>query len=325
MNDFINHPVFICGHPKAGTSLVTALLDGHPNILVYPEETLFFRRFLPAIQGKNFDEKIDLARKLLIQMFEWNQENPPEHQQNFPDRDYSHIPFDDVYQHLVDALPNQHLQAADFLNAAILAFGKASNSLAPNRQFWVEKSPYNEFYTDKIFSWWPKTKCIHIIRDPRDNFISYERKHPEWTAKVFTTNWMRSSRAGIENLNKFGKERYYILRFEDLLTDPEKTTMEIAEFLQISWDNALLEPTRVGDGWQGNSMFAEKYQSISTAPIGRWKELIDPYDLEIIQIIGDDVMRFFEYDPVSVDYTVMNWKQKIKLFREKLVKKLQDI
>ncbi len=319
MTDFINHPIFICGHPKAGTSLITALLDGHPNILVYPEETLFFRRFLPVVQGKSRDEKIDLAKELLIQMFEWNQENPPEHQQNYPDRDYSLISFDDVCQYMVDVLPAQNTRDADFLNAAIIGFGQATNLLTQNKQYWVEKTPYNELYTDQIFDWWPKAKCIHIVRDPRDNFISYERKHPEWTSKVFISNWLRSSRAGLENLEKFGKENYFVLRFEDLLTDPKKFTKQVAQFLKITWDEALLEPTRVGDGWQGNSMFAEKYQSISTAPIGRWKDLIDPFDLEIIQIIGNDLMRLFNYDLVQVDHERMTLKQKLILLREKLI------
>jgi hypothetical protein len=45
-----DHPVFICGHPKAGTSLVRSILDSHPQLIVYPEETVFFRRYLPGIE-----------------------------------------------------------------------------------------------------------------------------------------------------------------------------------------------------------------------------------------------------------------------------------
>lgn len=323
MTEFIENPVFICGHPKAGTSLITALLDGHPNILAYPEETLFFRRFVPAVQGKDYDEKIDIAKKRLINIFEWNQENPPDHQHNFPDRDYSNISLPEVRQHMINALPDKDPNAADFLNAAILGFGLASNLLTKNTRYWVEKTPYNEFYTEKIFDWWPKAKCIHIIRDPRDNFISYNRKHPEWSAKAFITNWTRSSSAGLDNLEKFGKDKYYLLQFEDLLTDPYSSTQQMARFLSVEWDRALLEPTRAGDGWQGNSMFAEKYQSISTAPVGRWKDLIHPFDLEIIQIIGKDIMKNFEYDIVLVDHSSMNLKQNIKILRERLRNKLK--
>jgi hypothetical protein len=325
MSDFINHPIFVCGHPKAGTSLITALLDGHPNILAYPEETLFFRRFLPAIQGKTYEQKIDLAKKLLIQMFEWNQKNPPEHQKNFLDRDYSHISFKEVSRLLVDYLPSQNPEPYDFLNASVLAFGQATNLLDQNKHHWLEKTPYNELYTDKIFNWWPEAKCIHIIRDPRDNFASYHRKHPDWTAKIFISNWVRSSRAGLKNLEKFGGEKYYLLRFEDLLTNPEEKTKEIAQFLRITWDRSLMKPTRVGDGWQGNSMFAEKFHSISTAPIGRWKENLDSFELELIQSIGKNVMRDFDYDLVRIENRDLSLRQRIILWREKFVIKLKRI
>ena len=35
--------LLICGHPKSGTSLLLSLLDGHPDVLAFPEETKYFR------------------------------------------------------------------------------------------------------------------------------------------------------------------------------------------------------------------------------------------------------------------------------------------
>jgi tetratricopeptide (TPR) repeat protein len=39
-------PVFICGHPKSGTTLLLALLDFNQDLAVFPEETTFFRYFI---------------------------------------------------------------------------------------------------------------------------------------------------------------------------------------------------------------------------------------------------------------------------------------
>ncbi len=76
-------------------------------MVVYPEETMFFRRFLPAIEGKGIEEKLALADELLIHIFQWNQENPPDHQKDYPDRDYSDIDFDRVHQALVQLIPSE--------------------------------------------------------------------------------------------------------------------------------------------------------------------------------------------------------------------------
>jgi len=325
MDNIIDHPVFICGHPKAGTSLITTLLDGHPSLVVYPEETLFFRRFLPAVKGKSYNEQLALAEKLLIYIFEWNQENPPAHQKNFSDRDYGDIPFEAVRHELINLLSTGSSQPEDFLPAAVMAFGKVAGVLHNESLAWVEKSPYNEFYTDKIFQWWPKAKCIHIVRDPRDNFVSYKRKQPGWTVKVFAWNWERSTQAGLENQAKYGKDHYLVIRFEDLLTEPEEVTHEVARFLGLTWDKALLQPTRAGDAWRGNSMFKEKYQQISSDPIGRWRDLLDPYPLALLQTICGKSMAQLDYKIVEPDLKDVNLKQRLGLCRVKFAALLKKI
>ena len=38
-------PIFICGHRACGGGLLTGLLDQHPELLVYPDESKFFYLF----------------------------------------------------------------------------------------------------------------------------------------------------------------------------------------------------------------------------------------------------------------------------------------
>jgi hypothetical protein len=319
ISDFSTNPVFICGHPKAGTSLLTSLLDGHPALVVYPEETLFFRRFLPASEDKSADEKLALADELLIQIFQWNQEAPPEHQKDFTDRDYSTIDFDQVHQILKEYVHREGATDKDYLEGAVNAFGEVSGSLTDKSRYWVEKSPYNEFYTEQIFNKWPEAKCIHIVRDPRDNYASYKVKHPSWTVKTFAKNWNRSTKTGLANQKAFGKDRYHIVRFEDLLRNPESETRNLAEFLNLEWDEALLQPTRVGAKWAGNSMFALTYKSISTDPIGRWKTKTSLSDLAILQTIAHKLMGEMGYAQEKIPMQAINRKDRLRILREKLI------
>jgi len=325
MKEFIDSPVFICGHPKAGTSLITALLDGHPAVVAYPEETLFFRRFLPAIKGKSFDDQVKLAEELLIHIFEWKQVDPPAHQKNYPDRDYSDIPFAKVRKAMINALPGEHAKPKDFLNAAIFAFGMVTGLLDEHSKHWVEKSPYNEVYAETIFQWWSDAKCIHILRDPRDNYVSYHRKQPDWSLKAFAWNWVRSAQAGLANRERYGCGRYLLIRFEDLLRNPEESMQQVAVFLGLSWDDALLQPTRVGDAWRGNSMFEQKYQAISTDPIGRWKKHINPFDLALLQTICGKVMSQVEYEIAAVSLQDLSFRERMRLWREKIVTAIKQI
>ena len=215
LSELRDKPIFICGHPKAGTSLLRAILDSHPQLIVYPEETIFFRRYLPAARNLSLTEQLSLAEQQLIHIFRWSQTAPVASQEGYPDRDYSAIPFEEVRQVLHQTITQAYRHPGDILSAVILAYGRVSQQITDQTKGWVEKSPYNEYYAEQIFTWWPQARCIHILRDPRDNYVSYQRKHPDWSAEFFATNWSRSTQAGMNNHQKFGETRY---KFCDLKT-----------------------------------------------------------------------------------------------------------
>ncbi len=292
-----DHPLFICGHPKAGTSLVRAIFDSHPQLIVYPEETTFFRRYLPQAAHLDLAGQLDLADQYLIHIFQWNRENPVPSQAGFPDRDYSPISYQQVRQALRGQIAQRCRHPGDILSAAVLAYGQVSGQASAQTRWWVEKSPYNEYFCGQIFEWWPEARCIHILRDPRDNYVSYRRKHPEWSAEFFAANWKRSTLAGLQNQQRYGAQRYRVVRFEDLTGAPATHLPQLADFLQIEWDASLAAPTRAGAQWQGNSMFAEQFNVISAAPVARWKSGLPPQDAAVIEWMDRSPMQTYQYSP----------------------------
>ena len=205
-------PVFICGHPKSGTSLLRSLFDSHPQMVVYPEESVFFRRFYKRYPGKTTAEQLKLAEETLIHIFKWNPDDPQKGQELFPGRDYSHIDYESVRENL-EILVNQYgiEHPGDWLSASLMAFGITSKQLSGKTKYWVEKSPYHEHFANLIFSWWEDAKIIHVLRDPRDNFACYRRKHPDWTPEFFARNWNHSTQQGYINLDAYGEKRYMLL------------------------------------------------------------------------------------------------------------------
>jgi len=295
-------PVFICGHPKAGTSLLRSLLDDHPQLVTYPEETLFFRRFLPQAKGKTLGEKERLAAELLFHIFEWNTENPPAHQAGYPDRDYAdYISFADVRNAFNAISEVKMAHDGDLLFASVMAFGEATGRVGAKTKWWVEKSPYNENFFAQIRAWWPGAKCIHIVRDPRDNFASYQHKHSEWTPGFFAGNWRASTARGLANRDMAGTDAYWMLRYEDLVRKPEETIADLRAFLDIDDDPTLRVPTRAGVAWKGNSMFADQFEAISTAPIGRWERDLEAEEVYIIQSVCKAGMEALGYTTAEID------------------------
>jgi hypothetical protein len=293
-------PVFICGHPKAGTSLLRALLDSHPQLVVYPEESVFFRRYLPKSTGLDVDEQLNLAERYLIHIFSWNVEDPPPSQEGFPDRDYKTISYQAVKQvmvEIVEAVGVRH--PGDILSAAVLSYGKVTRQLNSDIRYWVDKSPYTEYYAERIYSWWPRAHCIHVIRDPRDNFLSYRRKHPDWKAEFFANNWERSTQAGLINEKRYGKSSYWLVEYETIVRQPEEFILKLCDYLNIDDYPGLMNPTRAGIPWIGNSMFDEEFLTISSEPVGRWKTELSRREVQLLELMLKKYLEGFGYSSSS--------------------------
>lgn len=272
------------------------MLDSHPQLIVYPEESYFFRDYLPVADRVDFGEKVTLADQRLMHMFTWNQASPPPSQEGFLNRDYSELSFSDVKEAMRGFLSDTNgKDEGDILSSSVLAFGKVSGQLTEHTKYWVEKTPYNEWYVEEMFSFWPQAKCIHIIRDPRDNYLSYQRKHPRWSPEFFAENWNRFALRGLENRKTLGGDRYLIIRYEDLVKSPQEILQTLIDFLAIDYHEVLLKPTRVGKSWWGNSMFDDKFQEISDDPVGRWRGNLSSLDAGIITAKSGQVMSAYGY------------------------------
>ncbi len=312
--DLRDRPVFICGHPKSGTSLLRALLDSHPQLVVYPEETVFFREFLPGAADQQREALLHRAEDRLIHIFAWNQTSPPAHQRGFPDRDYTQISYEAVREALQRRLGQRdYRHPGDVLSAAVLAFGEVSGQLTDRSHSWVEKSPYNEQYVREICGWWPAARFLHIVRDPRDNYLSYRRKHPEWRVETLAYSWTRSTRQGLENRRLLGEDRYLLIGYEDLVGKFAATMAGIRRFLGIDDDPRLAIPTRAGVHWGGNSMFEMAFKGISQKSVGRWKNALPAIDAGVIQTMAGSEMRELGYEtgagvPLQARWRAARWR-----------------
>jgi hypothetical protein len=320
-NALSDHPVFICGHPKSGTTLLRAILDSHPQLLVYPDETFYFRGFLPEIQMLEDEERITLAQRYLLHFFSSNRptdvDSVPQGDEGFK----TYAKTCHVMRQLLEQDKPRH--AGDLLFATIYAFGLVHNQISDETLYWVEKTPYNEHYANTIFKCWPEARCIHVVRDPRDNYATYHRKHSGLAVEQFSLSWKASLQAGIRSQNLFGKESYMIISYEELTREPDRKLAEIIRFLGIRSDDILRIPTRNGVLWEGNSMFNERFSGISSKPLGRWKSELSNEDVAVIELVCAGWMKRMGYLPearrtLKARYRLLGWKTRrtVRLPRE---------
>lgn len=315
-NSLFDHPIFVCGHPKSGTSLLVSLLDSHPQLLVYPNETFFFRGFVSEINNRDLDEKISLAQRYLLHFFESGSNNLDDLQMVENARDRHFMDYVRTCEFMSQEIGlNGIRHDGDLLGAAIYAYGQTHGFYSEETVYWIEKTPYNEHFADLIFQWWPDAHCIHIVRDPRDNFATYKRKHPGLSAEDFSLGWSSSTKVGFDNQDLYGEKRYLMLKYEDLTSDPETIIQQIIAFLGIRDEETLRVPTSNGIPWEGNSQYGDKFQGISTKPVGRWKQELSSNQKEVIETICAESMGLLGYDfqrrsRLKSYFYIFNWQLK---------------
>lgn len=304
-------PVIICGYPKSGTTLMLSLLDRHPELVVFPEETRFFQQIAGYPERQNPDY---LLHQTSIKLFERD-----EFQMTSGFRDYSQINFELFGETLRTLWGRGAPDEASILEMIMQSYAEVTGQV--EARYWVEKTPLNEKYLQKAHAWWPDLKAIYILRDPRDNFCSYQKQtrkryesrrdriiadqtlspavlkrkiskvSPPLTMDAFIAYWLESINAWEQFAHN--NPNCLLIQYENLAQSPGEEMHRVAEFLGIKWDDILLEPTRNGSSWFGNSVFGAQYKGVSTSSLGRYKELLSEDDRRYLQSWLDSVMRLY--------------------------------
>lgn len=321
MNDFIENAIFICGHRKSGTTLLVNLLDGHPELSVYPTDSGFFYMYYPLCKLENFsdDKKIEVMKNKIIGNLEDEFQNLSEEE-----RKKINFEMEKFKDDFITIAKKTAMTPKDMLSSLALAYKKNFMNLTTEKK-WVEKTTSTEIYAIDVFNWFPNAKFIHVIRDPRDNWGSLKSGWKKRYAKFndskerLLQSLIDRGRLGMEmarwNEKIIGKEKYLVVKYEDLAENPTKIMKKITEFLDIKFDEILLKPTICGQLWVGNNFDGLKFTKVSNVNVDRWKQRIDEEEAKLIEYYFSDIMQHFGYNlEYSLEERVKAAKEHYKWF-----------
>jgi hypothetical protein len=212
--DWEERPVYITGRPHSGTTLLLGMLDGHPDLLVYPDETFFPMLFRKRYQGAqemitDFLFRIPnrmhyymLAREHLKESDKDNfkvlppdirdkvgQERIDQFIAQYQVRGLSKeqtdqtLDIEQYHQYLTQHLRPEYIKAKrNLLLTTMRALLAALKNPPSDPVGWAFKQPVNLRRPDGLswfFNAFTQGRCIFIVRDPRAWFNS--KRNREWT------------------------------------------------------------------------------------------------------------------------------------------------
>ena len=134
-----------------------------------------------------------------------------------------------------------------------------------NCSIWCCKSMSNEYYAKELDEEGIKPFYIYLYRDGRDVAASFKRaiigpKHIYHIA----TNWVRDQERALQVKEFVGDDRFCMIKYEDLIAEPEQTLKALSAKLELDYTPQLLA-------------YYESSESLRTASSGEmWKNVAKP-------------------------------------------------
>lgn len=243
---FASDPVLLGGENRSGTTLLSVVLDSHPDLVVGPE--------LDFIEPPNLGEHILAACDLLaagdprVLGPGTDTEDPYwYHGAHFVKQCLRFGVGPDELKSLVKASARQlgsDLSAFEDRCVLINEIGEFRRRAVGARR-WGIKLQRKIQRVDDYAALWPRAHFIHIVRDGRDLAASHVKTVPSWgyrTAAQAAHGWMEV----VARPHKVAPAgRYLEIRYEDLVSSPRETIGRMVRFLGLRWDDALMRHSEV--------------------------------------------------------------------------------
>lgn len=276
---YYERPLFVVGHRKTGTTLVQELLDGHPQLAVLPGESNHFNTFVPKEPVGVAAQRWWLLRLITpsgIPPF-WALGREPEAYEDFTARLLG----------LAEANP-----CRDVLGMAAVALGEG------DRFAWVEKTPGHEHQLDRILQAYPQAQFVHVVRDPRSVAAAIVRLDRATHQRTNLVDVGLTIRRSFEAAERNRGERYLVVRYENLVTEPEPVMRQVADFAGIEWSDKLLTPTVGGVGATSNSAWSARKVTgeIEGKRLDLWREELGDHEAGLIAAATRNAARRHGYE-----------------------------
>lgn len=275
-------PIFVFGCPRSGTTMLQLMLHGHPRIAI-PPETRFIERCYFGRRAFGDLRDPGNRRKLADAIV-----TPKE--TRFRDL---HLPREEVVARVVAAGPTVGSACATVLRMYAARFGKPR---------WGDKRPGYHRVIPELRALFPDAVFVHLLRDGRDCVASLNRA--SWWARPIHHSihaWMSATGNARRAARTLPADSLYELRYEDLVSEPDRQLAALCAFLGEDYDAAMATPKALaGVAVAPRKMRVEgTYRDVSASSVGNWRAHLDPWEIELCETVMGDRLRAYGYEPAG--------------------------
>lgn len=170
-----------------------------------------------------------------------------------------------------------------------------------------DKMPGNLYHVPQLLEWFPNARIVHTFRDPRAILASEWRRlidnrgegwlhrlpRPLYSLAIVsyvTVTWLYAVRLHRTYTQRYPSQ-YRLVRYEDLVGNPETTARDLCHFLDFSFHEAMLQPAQFG-----SSFAAKGGKGFDRRALDRWREHLAPWMRTWINLLTGSRLAQFGYE-----------------------------
>jgi hypothetical protein len=250
------------------------ILASHSRISI-PPETWYLKELVTSLPLRRPLERVELelAVTIMTSHYRW------------PDLNFD----SDEFRQTVMELPEATLR--DVVDLVYQKFLQREN-----KRRWGDKTPSYIKIVDNLVELYPEAKFIHILRDGRDVAKSFQlvgwygrwlhKNTQEWTEAVALAERWRNSVFG---------SRIYLVCYEDLVLDMEKTVRGICAFLSEDYEPQMLfwqQKVELLVPEREKRIHGKLNRPSEESDVARWQREMTPGEILIAEaLMGRDLRR----------------------------------
>jgi amino acid adenylation domain-containing protein len=284
--------VFVLAPPRSGTTLLRVMLAGHSRLFAPPELELLGFNTLQERQAEFSGSRrfwLEGAIRALMALFDCDAEEAARRMEAYEEEDLTTQQF------------YRSLQAA--LDGRLLVDKTPSYTL----DIEILRRAEQDF---------EGARYVHLLRHPQAMIRSFEKahldqiffpyEHPFAPGELAELIWALSHQNTLQFLASVPPERQHLLRFEDLVHDPEGAMRGLCRFLDLPFEDGLLDPysdthSRMADGPYAESralgdVLLREHGAIKPSVADAWKQ--DP-TFHVLGIMTQELARSLGYQDVG--------------------------
>lgn len=280
LNNSGNHPFFIVGSGRSGSTLLRMILSSHPVVSI-PPETWYI---LPLVKEFPLNSQLTIKEvqgvvEIITSHYRW------------PDFQID----SNIIKERARELNKPFLR--DVISLVYEHYLQKENKL-----IWGDKTPPYIQCVKELNILYPDAKFIHLVRDGRDVARSFQGKR--WAGRWLygnTYEWKESIQYYLNYMQEDVSKKFINIKYEDLVLNTEDTICNICNFVGLKYSESMLDWMSTVENKipkREAKIHKKLFRKPEKSDVFRWKNEMSLREVFVIESFLSDELKKMDYEVV---------------------------